>query len=84
MTRLGYDNYYAQGGDWGSAVTTAMGTQNKGRCKSIHVNMPIARVPRKRHWKTPRRQTSELWLEQKNSRTGAPVIPNSKALALKP
>ena len=46
MTRLGYDNYYAQGGDWGSAVTTAMGTQNKGRCKSIHVNMPIARAPK--------------------------------------
>lgn len=42
MRRLGYDNYYAQGGDWGSAVTTAIGIQNKGRCKGIHVNMPNA------------------------------------------
>jgi pimeloyl-ACP methyl ester carboxylesterase len=43
MTRLGYTNYYAQGGDWGSAVTTAIGIQNKGNCAAIHVNMPSAR-----------------------------------------
>ena len=40
MLRLGYDKYLAQGGDWGSAVTTAIGIQNKGNCKAIHVNMP--------------------------------------------
>jgi len=42
MTRLGYDRYYAQGGDWGSAVTTAIGIQNLGACAGIHVNMPNA------------------------------------------
>lgn len=42
MTRLGYNEYYAQGGDWGSAVTTAIGIQNKGNCTAIHVNMPSA------------------------------------------
>lgn len=42
MSGLGYDQYYAQGGDWGSGVTMAIGSQNKGRCKSIHVNMPTA------------------------------------------
>ena len=42
MLRLGYDAYYAQGGDWGSAVTTAIGIQNLGHCKAIHVNMPNA------------------------------------------
>lgn len=42
MNRLGYEHYYAQGGDWGSAVTTAIGTQNKGSCIGIHVNMPSA------------------------------------------
>ncbi|MDA0978235.1 MAG: epoxide hydrolase [Proteobacteria bacterium] len=42
MNRLGYARYYAQGGDWGSAVTTAIGIQDKGRCASIHVNMPNA------------------------------------------
>ncbi|MBT4495009.1 MAG: epoxide hydrolase [Gammaproteobacteria bacterium] len=45
MNRLGYDDYLAQGGDWGSAVTTAIGLQNKGRCKGIHVNMPNATAP---------------------------------------
>ncbi len=40
MVRLGYGDYFAQGGDWGSAVTTAIGLQNLGRCKGIHLNMP--------------------------------------------
>lgn len=44
MTRLGYMRYVAQGGDWGSAVTTAIGTQNRGQCIGIHVNMPSARA----------------------------------------
>jgi pimeloyl-ACP methyl ester carboxylesterase len=42
MTRLGHDRYVAQGGDWGSAVTTAIGVQNLGHCIGIHVNMPNA------------------------------------------
>jgi len=44
MQRLGYEAYLAQGGDWGSAVTTAIGIQNAGRCVGIHVNMPNARA----------------------------------------
>lgn len=46
MRRLGYDAYFAQGGDWGSAVTTAIGIQNLGACKGIHLNMPNARAPK--------------------------------------
>ncbi len=42
MLRLGYERYFAQGGDWGSAVTTAIGIQNLGACAGIHVNMPTA------------------------------------------
>ncbi len=42
MTRLGYDGYFAQGGDWGSAVTTAIGMQNLGDCAGIHLNMVSA------------------------------------------
>lgn len=42
MQRLGYQAYFAQGGDWGSAVTTAIGLQNLGQCQGIHVNMPNA------------------------------------------
>jgi pimeloyl-ACP methyl ester carboxylesterase len=42
MSRLGYDHYGAQGGDWGAAVTTQIG-RNRGHCIAIHLNMPIAR-----------------------------------------
>lgn len=43
MVRLGYDSYVAQGGDWGAAVTTAIGSQALGHVQAIHTNMPIAR-----------------------------------------
>lgn len=42
MHRLGYDEFVAQGGDWGSAVTTQLGRQGGG-CVAIHTNMPIGR-----------------------------------------
>ncbi|HJN51900.1 MAG: epoxide hydrolase [Pseudomonadales bacterium] len=42
MLAVGYDGYFAQGGDWGAAVTTAIGMQNLGHCKGIHLNMPSA------------------------------------------
>lgn len=43
MPALGYDRYFAQGGDWGAAVTDAIGQQNLGACAGIHLNMVIAR-----------------------------------------
>lgn len=43
MSRLGYDKWFAQGGDWGSVVTTAIGVQQVPGCIGIHLNMPIAR-----------------------------------------
>jgi pimeloyl-ACP methyl ester carboxylesterase len=42
MTRLGYDRYGAQGGDWGASVTTSIGQQDPERCVGIHLNMVIA------------------------------------------
>jgi epoxide hydrolase len=42
MTRLGYQRYVAQGGDWGSGVATAIGMQNRGQCIGLHLNMPNA------------------------------------------
>ncbi len=42
MPRLGYEKYVAQGGDWGSMVTTLIGIQDPEHCLGIHVNMPIA------------------------------------------
>ena len=42
MPRLGYDRYVAQGGDWGSMVTAAIGTHDTDHCLGIHLNMPVA------------------------------------------
>jgi microsomal epoxide hydrolase len=41
---LGYESYLAQGGDWGSLVSSWLGlnhglTDGKGGCKAIHLNM---------------------------------------------
>jgi pimeloyl-ACP methyl ester carboxylesterase len=44
MHRLGYDEYVAQGGDWGAVITEAMGRQAPDGLRAIHVNLP-ATVP---------------------------------------
>jgi pimeloyl-ACP methyl ester carboxylesterase len=41
MARLGYPRYGAQGGDWGSAVTSALGRQDPDHLAGIHLNMPV-------------------------------------------
>ncbi len=41
MRQLGYDRYFAQGGDWGATVTTQIGARDPEGCMGIHVNMPI-------------------------------------------
>ena len=39
MGRLGYERYGAQGGDWGSMVTTSIAQQDPGHVAGIHLNM---------------------------------------------
>jgi epoxide hydrolase len=38
MSRLGYERFGAQGGDWGSPVTTGLGEQFPDRVVGIHLN----------------------------------------------
>lgn len=45
MARLGYDRFVAQGGDWGSMITTQLGLRHPGRLDGIHLNMIIALPP---------------------------------------
>ena len=42
MRRLGYERFYAQGGDWGAAVATAIAMAAPPECAGIHLNMPLA------------------------------------------
>ena len=42
MDRLGYRRYGAQGGDWGTSITTSMGQQDADHLVGIHLNPPIA------------------------------------------
>lgn len=41
MSRLGYARYGAQGGDWGSAVTSALGAMDPEHCIGIHITLAM-------------------------------------------
>ncbi|MEX1006474.1 MAG: epoxide hydrolase family protein [Acidimicrobiia bacterium] len=41
MARLGYSRYGAQGGDWGSFVTTSIGQQDPEHAVGVHVQLPL-------------------------------------------
>ena len=45
MTRLGYERFAAQGGDWGSMVTAALAAQHPDRLVGMHVNLAIVVPP---------------------------------------
>lgn len=45
MQRLGYTRYVAQGGDWGSPVSSAMARQAPTGLLGIHVNLPAIVPP---------------------------------------
>lgn len=53
MERLGYSSYFAQGGDWGSAVTTAIGGQDAAHCAGIHITLAMSTRPNVEGQPTP-------------------------------
>jgi microsomal epoxide hydrolase len=56
MRALGYERFAAHGGDWGAAVTTALGARHPARMLGLHVTMlpapvdPAALAPEQRAW----------------------------------
>jgi microsomal epoxide hydrolase len=56
MAALGYDRFASHGGDWGSAVTTALGARHPERMIGLHLTMaappvdPAALTPSQRAW----------------------------------
>jgi len=42
MARLGYERYGAQGGDWGTTISTLIGQRDPEHVAGIHLNPPLA------------------------------------------
>jgi epoxide hydrolase len=42
MARLGYERYGAQGGDWGTTISTGIGQRDPEHVAGIHLNPPLA------------------------------------------
>ncbi len=45
MERLGYEDYVAQGGDWGSAITSSIGAADPDHCSAIHLTLAMSTRP---------------------------------------
>ncbi|MGJ7512258.1 alpha/beta fold hydrolase [Variovorax sp. GT1P44] len=45
MKRLGYQNYVAQGGDWGAPISSALARQAPQGLRGIHLNLPAVVPP---------------------------------------
>ncbi len=56
MARLGYTRYGAQGGDWGSAVTSCLGWQDPAHCAGIHITLAMGTRPKIEGDPTPEEQ----------------------------
>ena len=78
---LGYERYVAQGGDWGSAISTWLGFDHSKNCKGIHINMLPAR-----HIDGPKTEEEKNWDKQFNidyiSQSGYFAIQSTKPQTL--
>ncbi len=45
MSRLGYDRYFAQGGDWGMPISLWLGRTDPAHVAGVHVNMRVTLPP---------------------------------------
>ncbi len=79
MTRLGYDRYGVQGGDWGAGISREVGRIDPARVIGVHLNLfpgggatseptpeelaPLDPAERERTWASWRRQSE--WLKER-------------------
>jgi pimeloyl-ACP methyl ester carboxylesterase len=79
MTRLGYDRYGVQGGDWGAGISREVGRIDPARVIGVHLNLipgggatseptleelePLDEAERERTWASWRRQSE--WLKER-------------------
>lgn len=75
---LGYPHYLAQGGDWGSIVTSFLGADHAGPVRGIHLNMLALRSPL-----PPEDEAGKQWAAT-NAQTGVKVSGYSHLQMTKP
>lgn len=64
MARLGYARYGAQGGDWGSPVTTALGALDAEHCAGIHITLAMLARPQVEGKATPEEERALSGIKQ--------------------
>ena len=64
MARLGYERYFAQGGDWGSAISTWIAADDAAHCAAIHLNLVFVARPKEE----PMAGVSQAELDRANQR----------------
>lgn len=79
---LGYDNYIAQGGDWGSAISSWLGYEGRG-CAAVHLNFVMiwragAARPETPEEKAAMQRAKDYWKNE----NGYMVLQSTKPLTL--
>ena len=75
MARLGYDRYFAQGGDWGSAVTRSLGARTPTTARRS--TSPLRWEPGRRSPETRPPRRRERWRAASTTRRGTPATPST-------
>ena len=86
MTKfLNYDQYFAQGGDWGGAIASWLGLDHNKFCKGIHINIMIMRdkkgvqTKKEKSWQTQFKKNQIL---EEGYRTLQSTKPQTLAIAM--
>ena len=82
---LNYESYYAQGGDWGGAISTWLGYDHYKTCKGIHLNIMIVRDkngPQDEAEKTWQKRFKEEQSLEEGYRTMQATKPQTLAFAM--